>query len=115
MAFSILSLALGVLYPLFSKGTQSVILNEEYARAVLIAQAKLAGLGIEEGLDVNERNGIAEDKYHWLTRVQRFPETNDADVPTGVVLREVDVTVSWDSLGKQRSIQFHSLKLAPDL
>ena len=46
-AFSIFALSLGVIFQIYSTGARSTVLSDEYTRAVIIAQSKLASIGVE--------------------------------------------------------------------
>lgn len=114
VAFSIFSLSLGVIFQIYSTGARSTVLSDEYSRAVIVAQSKLAGIGIDELSDNGESSGVENNKYHWNTYI-RTPDDDYGTLETKfrIVKREVEVEVSWDSLGKTRSIKLSTLKMIP--
>lgn len=114
VAFSIFALSLGVIFQIYGTGARSTVLSDEYARAVIVAQSKLASIGVDETADIGESTGTENNKYHWITRISNATE-DDIDLETnfGIVKREVEVEVNWDSRGKIRSIKLNSIKLIP--
>ena len=114
VAFSILALSLGVLYQIFSQGSRSAILAEEYTRATIIAESRLASIGVLDHFRNNDDRGTEENKYHWSTSIQPYAETEPSRFTTGFHLYEVTTQVSWDSLGKQHVVELQTLKLLPD-
>jgi general secretion pathway protein I len=112
VAFTILAMALGVLYQIFSQGTRSAMLTEEYTQAMIVAESRLAGVnanmlpGVDRGTETN--------KYQWITSIQPHTGTEPSDVQTGARLYEVHVSVIWESFGKSHTVDLHSLRLFPD-
>lgn len=115
VAFSIFALSLGVIFQIYSTGARSTALSDEYTRAVIIAQSKLASIGLDETHDIGEYSGAENDKYQWITRIGEVADDDDIDLETNfrMLKREVEVEVSWDSLGKTRSIKLNTIKLIP--
>jgi len=90
------------------------MLSDEYTRAVIIAQSKLASIGVEETPDIGEYTGAENDKYQWITRIRpAIDEDIHLETNFGVIKREIEVEVNWDSLGKTRSIKLNTIKLIP--
>ena len=114
VAFSILSLSLGVLYQIFSKGTHATILGKEYARATIIAQSRLDAFGIEDSPEASTNQGTEDNKYQWQVMAQPLAYESESNTIIRAALYKIDVEVIWKSLGKQRSITLNSLKLFPD-
>lgn len=114
VAFSIFALSLGVIFQIYSTGARSTVLSDEYTRAVIIAQSKLASIGVEETPDIGEYTGAENDKYQWTLRIQPADD-EDIDLETNfdIIKREIEVEVTWDSLGNTRSIKLNTLKLMP--
>ncbi len=110
VAFTIAAVSLGILFQIYAKGTTSAIVGKEYAQAIVIAESKLAETGLSEGFDTGDRDGLENDKYHWLISIQNYEEEQPTDFVIPLTLKEVSVTVSWQSRGKQRSITLNTLK-----
>jgi general secretion pathway protein I len=132
VAFVILALALGVIMRVFSQGMSRVSESDAYARAVTLAQSKLAQLGADIPLAEGELSGEGEDALRWRVRlgayeadkVQAAKEAADtaqaanagsaAPAPLPVRLWQVEVEVSWDAdQTPPRSVRLATLKLAP--
>lgn len=114
MAFAILALALGVLFQIFSLGMRSTVLSEAYSRAVLLAQSKLATVGVEEALAEGATAGEIDDAYRWKVSVQPWAVEGSED--TTVLPRHFDpvqvtVDVLWDEAGHEHSVSLSTLRL----
>ena len=72
VAFAILAIALGVIMQIFSTGLRNVMVGEDYTRAILLAQSKLASLGAEESLQPGEQTGAFDEGYRWRVTVQPY-------------------------------------------
>jgi len=114
VAFSILAMALGVLYQIFSQGSRAAILTEEYTQAMIVAESRLASIGIDTNILMSGDQGTEDNKYHWTTSIQPYAGIDDSSVLTGASLYEVNVNVAWESLGKPYGVELHSLKLVTD-
>lgn len=113
VAFTIAAMSLGVLFQIYAKGTTSAILGEEYAQAIVIAESKLAEVGISENLEISERTGLEYNKYNWHIIARDYIEDTPSDFTSNLSLKEVTVEVYWNSQRNQRSIKLHTLKPAP--
>jgi general secretion pathway protein I len=116
VAFSIFALSLGVIFQIYSTGTRTTILADEYARAIIIAQSKLASIGIEKNYDLGEYTGEENQHYLWIVRIDPV-EDEDFDLETrfNIVKRNVEVEINWVSIGKPRSIKLNTIKLIPTI
>jgi type II secretion system protein I len=77
VAFAILAIALGVIMQIFSTGLRNVTVGEDYTRAILLAQSKLASLGTEESLQPGEQTGAFDEGYRWRVTVQPYDMTQE--------------------------------------
>jgi general secretion pathway protein I len=114
VAFSVLALSLGVLYQIFSQGTRTAILTEEYTQAMIIAQSRLATIGMEHKILPGTEQGTERDDYHWSTTIHPYTEAPPSNFQTGASVYEVAVIVSWESFGKTHEVELQSLKLFLD-
>lgn len=114
VAFSILAMALGVIYQIFGRGSQNIILANEYAHASIIAQSKLAVTGTDTSLSLNESEGTFNKKYRWSVSMKPFDEYEKSDFSIGVQLYKANAHVSWNSLGKEHVLEINTLKLLAD-
>lgn len=122
VAFVVLSLTLAVIMRIFSQGMSSVSESEQHARAVMLAESKLALLGVDIPLEEGETSGDSADKLHWRIRLAAYDpdklkaikEGQPQPQPLPVQLLQVEVEVSWGaSLAAPRSLRLVTLKLAP--
>ena len=113
VAFSILTVSLGVLFQIFSKGTNAVILGNEYSQAVIIAQSRLASAGIEGEFDDGEYSGEENETYRWTTTIRPYDSGDDLETNFGISRREIEIVVDWYSQGKKHSVKLNTLKLIP--
>lgn len=77
VAFAILAIALGVIMRIFSMGLRNVTVGEDYTRAILLAQSKLASLGVEEPLQTGEQTGAFDEGYRWRVTVQPYDKNQE--------------------------------------
>lgn len=119
VAFSILSVALGILLNIFSRGAQTAVAAEEYTAAVQIAESLMAKTGVEKRLLPGQTGGIENNKYFWQVNVspyQLFDNSIDANaIPAQLFL--VTINVSWgdgaSNAGfRQRVVELTTLKIA---
>jgi general secretion pathway protein I len=122
VAFVILALAVGAIMRIFSQGMSRVSESDYYARAVMLAESKLAQLGADIPLEDGEVSGESEGALHWRVRLAAYdPDSVKAAKEGGAIqavtpvrLLPVEVEVSWaESQAAPRSIRLTALKLAP--
>jgi len=116
VAFVILALTLSVMMRIFSGGLRNVGLADDYSRATLLAESRLAELGVQpvEG----EAEGEFDEKFRWHSTIR--PWADDADAqgveaqqPLPVRLMEIEVRVAWgEQGGKVREVGLSTLQLA---
>lgn len=110
VAFSIAAVSLGIIFNIYAKGTTAAILGEEYAQAIAIAESRLARLGVTEGIEKAETQGIENDKYQWTLQIDDYTQQTESDFVPPVSLKDVEIEVSWESRGKSRSVKLQTLK-----
>lgn len=113
VAFTILALSIGLVFQIYGGGARSAALSDEYARAMLIARARLARIGVEQGLTPGVQRGVEAGKYQWVARIA--PLDGAGHLPRNFELLKgaVEVEVSWQSRGRTRSIKLNTIKLMP--
>jgi len=117
VAFAILAVALGVAFEIFASGLRGARSAEALTRAVLIAESRLAGIGVETELTPGTAEGEAGDGMRWRVAIAE-PAAADGDdgrfeTPGLPVLLDITVTVSWDGVGGGRSFTLRTSRLAP--
>ena len=113
VAFSIFTVSLGILFQIFSKGTNAARLGDEYTQAVFIAQSRLASIGIESNPDIGEYRGRENNNFHWVMTVRPYDPNEDLLSDYGIAKREIEITVNWKSQGRNRSVNLNSIRLIP--
>ena len=115
VAFVILALTLSVMMRIFSGGLRNVGLADEYSRATLLAESRLAELGVQpvEG----EAEGEFDKKFRWRSTIRPWADdadTQDAEAqPVPVRLMKIEVRVAWgEEGGKSREVGLSTLQLA---
>lgn len=118
-AFVVFGLALAGIMQLFTRGLTDAQLADEYARAVMIAQSRLAAFTAVE--QVEERNAEGtEERYRWRVTAAAYDErkeTPNADANRDLNLRvrliRVDSVVAWSAAdGRERDVRLATLVLA---
>jgi general secretion pathway protein I len=105
VAFTIMALALGVVYQIFGRGAAAMTLGEEYAQAIAIAESRLAGAALPE----SSGSGRELDRYDWELRSEPVAPDNGA-AETALALKRIDVEVRWRSRGREHQVGLTTLK-----
>jgi general secretion pathway protein I len=120
VAFVILALVGTALSRLFSGALGNATLSDEYSRATLYAESRLAGLGVETPLREGVQQGTSEDGYYsWTVKMELYtppgtsPDIDSTASAMGVNLWRLASTVRWPGApGSERSISLATLKVA---
>lgn len=118
-AFVLFGLALAGLMQLFSVGLRDAQLADEYARAVMIAQSRLAAFTAVEQVEEKDSEG-SDDRFKWRVTASAYDErreTPNADASRDLNLRvrlvRVDSVVTWAAAdGRERDVRLATLVLA---
>lgn len=116
VAFVVLALTLSMIMQIFSGGLRNVGRSDEYSRAVLVAEAKLAEIS-GSPLQLGTLSGIA-DNFKWSSNVAAYTDPaassqNPFDPNLAVELYKIDVDVSWGEAEKPRSLRLNTVRLVP--
>jgi general secretion pathway protein I len=118
VAFVVLGAAVGVLYRTFSAGLRNVDAVAGYSEAISVAEAKLAGLGLEQPLQEGDESGATGDRrFNWQIVVRPYiPPGSAEDQSGGFIsphqLLRATVTVTWNESGDQkRRIELSTVRL----
>ena len=108
VAFSILSVSLGILLKIFSSGVNTAMVAEEYTAATQIAESLMAETSVIESLDIGETSGNEVEKYYWQVNIEKM---ENPVIEDNVGFMSVKVVVEWDSSDKnKRYIELNSIK-----
>lgn len=100
----------------FSSGLNSLVRTERLAQAALVAQSRIAELGVLHPLVEGEVEGVAEDdllEFRWQISVRAFDWGYEALLnERGMRLFRIDVEVVWPSGGREHSYRLSTLRVA---
>jgi general secretion pathway protein I len=124
VAFIVLALAMTILMQIFSTSLNGATITDKYARATMIAESKLAAVGVEEILKEGGSSGSTDDGFSWAVEVRPYVEAitdpNPANNPASyeqllyVKLFEVVLSVSFDADDKKkRTVTLSKLQVGP--
>ncbi len=113
VAFTILAMLLGALFQVFSAGLRAARAGDQYTRATVIAQSRLATLGVEQPLREGISTGSSDGPYHW--RITVSPYLDDQMLVVDRVLQPltVHVEVFWEEGDSAHSVSLRSILLGP--
>ncbi len=112
VAFSILSLTLAAIFSLLSSSSRSTRVADEYSRAVVWAESKLAQLGVSEPLRLGTARGSFDEDYRWELQVVKRPSREAMhSIMYEWALLDVSLRVSWESMGQERDLILNTARL----
>jgi general secretion pathway protein I len=112
VAFAILAISLGALFALFSTGLRNAGVTQDYSRAVVMAESKLAEIGATVPLVAGEYRGEFDEQYRWQATVSEYLEEDEtAQTVSELQLYQVTVTVSWGEAPRARSVVLATLRV----
>jgi prepilin-type N-terminal cleavage/methylation domain-containing protein len=113
VALAILGLALAGFAESLRGGIASGASATTVQGALALAEARLAALGTSEKLAPGTASGEF-GRYRWRTQVEEAPdEAVAAADPSLPPLYSLKVSVSWERLGRRRSIALETRRLGP--
>jgi general secretion pathway protein I len=120
VAFVLLSVVLVTSFEIFTGGMRRAADLEDYSRALLLAQSKIAAAGTEEQFKEGETQGDTEDRrFHWTVSVRRSEEgAPGPGQPNNnpYALFHVAVHVGWTGADtRERSIALSTMGLGSRL
>jgi general secretion pathway protein I len=118
VAFVLLAVTLGALLQVFSTGLRDAQLADEYARAVLMAQSRLAGFTAAEAPQEGTVSG-RDDPFAWTLTAAAYDERQEdpeaqaqGEYNLRVRLLRVESKVSWRAAdGRDRNVRLVTLVL----
>jgi len=115
VAFLLLSVVLVTVFEIFSRGLARAGELDDYGQALVIAQARLAAVGVETPIAEGATAGNSDDgRFHWSVSIARSVQGGDPNRPIqgGYQLYQVESRVSWNSsAGPERNISLATLQL----
>ncbi len=113
VAFTILAMLLGALFQVFSGGLRAARSGAQYTRATVIAQSRLAAVGVEQPLREGVSSGTDDGPYHWRVTVSPYLDDQMPVVDHVLQPLTVHVEVFWEEGGSARSVSLTSMLLGP--
>jgi general secretion pathway protein I len=118
-AFVILALVGTALFRVFSGALGNVTASDEYSRATLYAESRLAELGVET-LREGAQQGTSDDGFYaWTAKIEPYTppgitaDMDSAAATMAIRLWRLAVTVSWPGVaGSERSIALATMRVA---
>lgn len=112
VAFSILSLSLGVMFQIYSRGTRITSLSRDYADAVIVAETELARLDAESKFEPGTISKTVLDRFTWQRNVTAYEDPHPAQFKTSYALVKVEVKVSWITFGQPHSLTLRTMRMS---
>ncbi len=82
VALTLLALAMGIIMQIFSRGVNGADLADRYAKAAMLAESRLASVGIEEALSEGDTSGQFDDDFGWTMSVRAYVSANEPATPS---------------------------------
>lgn len=112
VAFTVATLLLGALYQIFSTGLRSASLAGDYSNAVLLAESTLEGFGVEEALVAGESHDRVDRRYQRHVAIRPRPDLLSQGLARSAVTPyEVEVSITWQSGRRPRSVSLSTIRL----
>jgi general secretion pathway protein I len=112
VAFMILAMSLSVIFRIFSGGLRNVTISEDYAQAMLVAEAQLASAGLGEPLQEGVTAGEWDARFRWQRVVEPYrPWEQDKALAVPLQAYRVTVSVDWSDAGQTRQVTLGSVRL----
>jgi general secretion pathway protein I len=112
VAFMILAISLTVIFRIFSGGLRNIALSEDYARAVLVAESRMASAGVEAPLEAGTVSGRWDRRFRWRRAVELYrPWSDDKPLSVPIQAFRVSVSVDWEHFGRTRSVTLSGIRL----
>ena len=107
VAVAITAMMLGVLYQIFGHSVSTARLRSDYATAIVLAESFLASYPADGAQDAGAN---LEERFRTRVNVIPFIDPSNAGSVPRFQLVQVTVTVEWDSVDRERTVQLTTLK-----
>jgi general secretion pathway protein I len=111
VAMMILSIALVIIFQLFSEALNTGHISESHTRAVWHAREKMDELLLYETLSEEIQEGDFEDGYRWRYRIEQAASDTQLNLE-GVATFTITVWVSWEQGQKTKHMDISALTIA---
>jgi general secretion pathway protein I len=113
VAFTVLGLSLGTIFPLFAGVSNSARLSESYGQALMIAESRMAVLSAETPLQYRDQLG-QDGQFIWHEKVSDYDTGELSPTVAYMLPRQLDVHVSWVDGSHERVVTLSSVRLSSD-
>jgi type II secretion system protein I len=111
VAMMILSIALVIIFQLFSGALNAGHISEAHTRAVWHTREKMDELLLVETLSEETREGDFADGYRWRYRIEEAASDSQMNMD-GVATFTITVWVSWEEGQKTKNMDISALTIA---
>ncbi len=113
VGFLVSALLLSIILSAFASGLRNLSQADQYSQAALVAQSRLAEIGITAPLQPGAYEGQDNAGHTWSITVAPLVWDLSQELQNqGRTLYRVDVNVRWQASGRERSFGLSSLRLA---
>lgn len=113
VGFLVAALLLSVILSAFASGVRGLVRADQYSQAALVAQSRMAELGVTLPLQEGRLEGRDNSGYAWSVAIAPLHWDFSQELQDqGRVLYRIDVKVNWQVAGRDRSFDLSSLRLA---
>ncbi len=109
VAMAVLSIAIVAVFELFSADLRGLSASDDYAAAVIKAEAKMREVLDDEKLTERSWQETSDDGYVFAGVIKKIDENRTEKLP--VDLLEIDLTVTWTRGMKERSFSLKTMKV----
>ena len=114
VAFVLLSLALAVILQVFSNNLRNIKAAEQYTKAMVVADSRLAILGSIQPIESGETSG-SEGGFDWRMEINPHVYEDELDQESAQQsenqLFEIKLTVQWQQGNRQPAIQLSTMRI----
>ena len=112
VALTILSVSLGVLITMISRGLETSRRSQSIAGASGLAQSLLAQAGLSMPLRLGNTTGVTRDGYSWQIHAEPFVLPGNASAAP-LAAAKISMTVAWRDGDDSQSLEVSTLRLMP--
>ena len=112
VALSILALSYAVILQILGTSASRAAVTGDYRQALIVAESRLDYAVANLSATAVETAGTAQERFHWQLAYVPAPEFLIEGMPVRYTPVSVRVRVSWDSGGRERSVELSTLRLS---
>lgn len=109
VALAIMSIALVVVFQLFSANMRGIVSSEDYMRAAMLAESRMREVLSSDDLAEKNSSITTDDGHKVDTVITDVASDRTENLP--VKLLKIDVTVHWSNGSRGKTISLETMKL----